>query len=154
MRKWSTESKILAIFVAVCVLVLLVTGYLFYAHGFTFDDTANTVTATITITEPTKTSAGAPLTNYKQTNIKTSVNGGPWATLVIPATSPSGGGSASREITFATTPCAKTQLDVKASGTNTANIEGVEATAVGSPLIRDRTLDPLCAPAVPSLRLD
>jgi hypothetical protein len=118
------------------------------------DDAANTCKYTITITEPSKTQADLPLMNYKQTNIKTSVNGGAYATIIVPATSVNGGGQAVREVTIATVPCAKTTLDVKVSGTNVLGAEGGERVATGSPVIRDRTLDPLCAPAPPSLRVE
>lgn len=138
-------------FLLVCLMLL---GSLATAQAFTCDPAANTCTYRITITEPSKTQAGLPLTNYKQTNIKTSVNGGAFATLAVPATSPTGGGTVFRDITFATAPCAKTTLDVKSSGVNTLNTEGVEATAVGSPVTVDRTVDPSCAPAAPSLRID
>lgn len=140
--------------ISVALLVILLGGFAAYGNPFVCDDAANTCTYRATVTEPTKTKAGLPLSNYKQTNIKTSVNGGAFATIVVPATSPSGGGQVARDITFATAPCAKTTLDVKVSGVNTMNAEGDEATAVGSPVMRDRTLDPLCAPAAPAAKVE
>lgn len=116
------------------------------ANPFVCDDVANTCTYRVTATEPTKTAAGGALTNYKQTNIKTSLNGGAFATLTKPATAPTGGGTVIQDVTFATAPCTVTTLAVKLSGTNLANLEGVETAAVGSPVTRDRTADPTCAP--------
>ena len=116
------------------------------AEPFVCDDTANTCTYRVTATEPTKTQGGGLLSNYKQTNIKTSLNGGTFATLVKPATAPTGGGTVIQDVTFATTACAVTTLAVKVSGTNTLNAEGVETVATGSPVTRDRTADPTCAP--------
>jgi hypothetical protein len=89
------------------------------------------------------------LTNLKQVNIKTSVNSGPWGTLVKLATAPTGGGNFSQSITFATPECVVTKLDVKLSATNTLGREGPETVATGSPVSVDRTLDPTCAPAAP-----
>lgn len=137
-----------ALWVSIGLLVagLLLTVSLVRANPFTCDDTANTCTYRVTATEPTKTAAGVALTNYKQTNIKTSVNSGPFATIVKPATSLTGGGTVIQDVTFATTACAITTLAVKLSGTNTLLKEGVETAAVGSPVTRDRTMDPTCAP--------
>lgn len=137
--------KFLTLFVSSLVLASLVG--IAQANPFTCDDTANTCSYAITAQEPTKTSGGAPLINYKQTNLKTQLNGGSWQIIVKPATAPTGGGTVLQTITFATTACAVTTLNVKASGTNTNNVEGVEAVATGSPVTRDRTTDPTCAPA-------
>lgn len=132
-------------------LLLLVCGILAFplvsfANPFTCDDAANTCTYRVTATEPTRTGGGLPLANYKQTNIKTSINGGTFQVLVKPATAPTGGGTVLQDITFATTPCAVTTVAVKLSGTNTLLKEGVETVATGSPVTRDRTADPTCAP--------
>jgi hypothetical protein len=122
------------------------------ANPFVCDDAANTCTYRITATEPTKTASGALLNSqpgnaYKQTNIKTSLNGGAFGIIVKPATAPAGGGQVVQDVTFATTPCAVTTLAVKLSGTNVSNKEGVETAAVGSPVTRDRTADPICVEA-------
>jgi len=135
------------------LIALIATGWLVMvtvtkADPFTCDDAANTCTYRVTATEPTKTSGGGALTNYKQTNIKTSLNGGAFATLAKPATALTGGGQVVQDFTFATTPCAVTSFAVKLSGTNTLNLEGVETAAVGSPVTRDRTTDPTCAPGI------
>jgi hypothetical protein len=137
-----------ALWVSIGMLVagLLLTVSLVRANPFTCDDTANTCTYRVTATEPTTTQGGGSLTNYKQTNIKTSVNGGTFQVIVKPATSASGGGTVIQDVTFATTACAVTMLAVKLSGTNTLLKEGVETAAVGSPVTRDRTTDPTCAP--------
>lgn len=121
-------------------------------NPFVCDDAANKCTYRATVTEPTKTVGGAPLTNYKQSNIKASINGGTFTIAIKPATSPNGGGTVIQDYTFATTACAVTTLSVKASGTNTLNTEGPE-TPVAT-VQRDRTADPTCAPAAPNLTLD
>jgi hypothetical protein len=144
----------LGIAALILVLFLLVTRYPVQANPFVCDDVANTCTYRVTAVEPTKTGAGGLLANYKQTNIKTSINGGPVTLLVKPATAAAGGGTVFQDITFATPPCVVTTLTVKVSGTNLAGREGVEATAVGSPVVRDRTLDPLCAPEAPTAKVD
>lgn len=140
--------------------VLLLLPVVFVASLFTAalgnpffcDDAANTCTYRATVKEPTKTVGGSPLTNYKQSNIKASINGGTFTISIKPATSVNGGGTVTQDYTFATTACAVTTLSVKASGTNTLNTEGPE-TAVAT-VQRDRTADPTCAPAAPSLTLD
>jgi hypothetical protein len=144
----------LGIAALILVLFLLATRYPVQANPFVCDDVANTCTYRVTAVEPTKTGTGAALTNYKQTNIKTSVNGGAFTTLVKLATAPTGGGTVTQDITFASAPCVVTSVVVKVSGTNLAGREGVEATAVGSPVVRDRTLDPLCAPEAPTAKVD
>lgn len=144
---WACVAIIIGVMVALWAIVVYDPAH---ANPFTCDDAANTCTYRITATEPTKTKQGLALTNYKQTNIKTQLNGGPVAILVKPATAPTGGGTVTYDITFATVAGAKTQLDVRVSGTNTMGIEGAEATAVGSPVVKDRTLDPLGAPLAPT----
>lgn len=119
---------------------------------FFCDDAANTCTYRATVVEPTKTTGGAPLTNYKQTNLKASINGGTFTIITKPATAQTGGGTVMQDYTFATTACAKTTLTVKASGTNTLNGEGPDTAPVT--VTRDRTLDPMCAPATPTLTLN
>lgn len=155
-QRMSMENRVLWIFLVVSVLAIVLTGYLLVAYGnpFVCDDAANTCTYRVTAQEPTKTSAGAALTNYKQTNIKVSINGGSFSTITKPATSATGGGTVIQDVTFATAACAKTTLAVKVSGTNTLNIEGAEAVATGSPVVRDRTLDPMCAPMAPTATVD
>ena len=69
--------------------------------------------------------------------------------FIKPATAAPGGGTMIQDVTFATTPCAVTKLEVKVSGTNLLNIEGVEAVATGSPVTVDRTVDPLLCPGSP-----
>jgi hypothetical protein len=100
----------------------------------------------VTATEPSTTQGGAPLTNYKQPNIKTSLNGGTFGLITNPATSLSGGGTVTQDMTFATTAYAITTMAVQVSGTNTLLKEGVETAAAGSPATRDRTADLTCAP--------
>ena len=119
---------------------------------FICDDAANTCTYKATASEPTKTAGGAALINYKQTNLKTSLNGGAFATVVVPATALVGGGVISRDFTFATVNCVVTSLTVKASGSNTLNAEGPETAPIT--VTRDRTQDPTCAPAAPSLTVN
>lgn len=160
MRKWTWtfEDKLALWFVIISAIAIAFTVWLLYstahANPFVCDNAANTCTYRVTATEPTKTKAGLPLTNYKQTNIKTSINGGTWGTIVKPATTVTGGGTVIQDITFATMACQVTQLDVKVSGTNTVGVEGVEAVATGSPVKVDRTVDPLCAPAAPTAGVD
>ena len=122
------------------------------ALAFTCDDSANTCTYKVTITEPTKTTGGTSLTNYKQTNVKVQLNQGNWGTTFKPATSPSGGGTVTQDYTFATAPCTITTLNIKASGVNTANVEGSDS--VPTTVTRDRTLDPLCAPQPPGVTVN
>lgn len=122
------------------------------SNPFVCDDAANTCTYRITATEPTKTESGAlltaqPGTAYKQTNIKLSLNGGAVQVVTKPATKPAGGGTVTHDVTFATPACKKTTLDVKLSGTNVSGKEGVETVATGSPVVRDRTVDPMCVEA-------
>lgn len=118
------------------------------ANPFVCDDTANTCTYNVSTTESTKTVAGGPLTNLKQVNLKTSLNSGPFATVVVPATAPTGGGAVSKAFTFATVACAVTTFTAKASETNTLLLEGPETAPVS--VTRDRTQDPTCAPAAPA----
>lgn len=141
-------------FVLFLLPVVLIASLFTAASGnpFVCDDAANTCTYRATVKEPTKTVGGAPLTNYKQSNIKASLNGGTFTIITKPATAATGGGTVTQDYTFATTACAVTTLAVKASGTNTLNIEGPD-TAV-STVQRDRTADPTCAPAAPILTLD
>ena len=134
----------------ILVLLILCLSSVAYANPFTCDDAANTCTYRITATEPTTTAGGGALTNYRQTNLKTSLNGGTFQVIVKPATSPNGGGTVTQDVTFATAPCAITTLAVRLSGTNTLLREGVEAVATGSPVTRDRTVDPTCAPSAPT----
>jgi len=132
----------------ILVLLILCLSSVAHANPFTCDDAANTCTYRITATEPTTTAGGGTLTNYKQTNLKTSLNGGTFQVLVKPATSPSGGGTVIQDVTFATSACTVTTLAVKLSGTNTLLKEGAETVATGSPVMRDRTVDPTCAPGL------
>lgn len=144
-----------SIVTVVLLLPIVLLASLFTAalgNPFVCDDAANTCTYRATVTEPTKTVGGGPLTNYKQSNIKASLNGGTFTIITKPATAPTGGGTVIQDYTFATTACAVTTLSVKASGTNTLNVEGPE-TAVAT-VRRDRTQDPTCAPASPGLTLD
>jgi hypothetical protein len=122
-------------------------------HAFTCDDVANTCTYTATVVEPTKMGSGAALTNYKQTNLKASINGGAFTPPIVkPATSVAGGGTVTQAYTFTTAACAKTTFTLKASGTNISNVEGPDTVPVT--VVRDRSLDPLCAPAQPGLTLN
>ena len=141
-------------FVLFLLPVVLIASLFTAASGnpFVCDDAANTCTYRATVKEPTKTVGGSPLMNYKQSNIKASINGGTFTISIKPATSPNGGGTVTQDYTFATTACAVTTLSVKASGTNTFNTEGPE-TPVAT-VQRDRTADPTCAPAAPNLTLD
>jgi hypothetical protein len=122
------------------------------AAPFTCDDAANTCTYLATATEPTKKVGGAPLDNYKQTNLKTSLNSGAFATTVKPATALTGGGTVSQNFSFVTIACGVTTFTTKASGTNTLNTEGPDSVPVT--VTRDRTLDPTCAPAAPGLTVN
>lgn len=123
-----------------------------HASPFVCDDATNTCTYRATATEPTKKVSGATLDNLKQTNLKAQLNGGNFTTTVKPATAPTGGGTVIQDYTFATTACAVTTFSVKASATNTANVEGPDS-ALQS-VQRDRTADPTCAPAAPGLTLN
>ena len=143
---WACVGIIICVMVALYGIVMWLPAH---ANPFVCDPVANPCTYQITAVEPTKTKQGLALTNYKQTNIKTQINGGPVVITVKPATAPTGGGTVTQTITFATVAGAKTQLDVKVSGTNIAGLEGGEAVATGSPVIVDRTLDPLGAPLAP-----
>jgi hypothetical protein len=137
---------------AIVGLGWLITISVIHANPFTCDDSANTCTYLATASEPTKTTSGAALTNYKQTNLKTSVNGGAVMTTVKAATALTGGGTVTQNFSFATTPCAVTTFTTKASGTNTLNLEGPDTAPVT--VTRDRTLDPTCAPAAPGLTVN
>lgn len=140
-------------FTMICIfLIILSLGLSAAANPFICDDTANTCTYLATVTEPTKTTGGTVLTNLKQTNLKTSLNGGPYGVALLPATSPTGGGTATKNLTFTTTACAVTTLTVKASATNLSNVEGPETVPVT--VKRDRTADPTCAPAAPGLTVN
>lgn len=123
-----------------------------HAAPFTCDDAANTCTYLATATEPTKKISGAPLDNYKQTNLKAAVNGGTFAVTVKPATALTGGGVVTQNFSFVTSACNITTFTVKASGTNTLNIEGPDTAPVT--VTRDRSLDPTCAPAAPGLTVN
>lgn len=132
-----------------CLLLLSVASH---AAPFVCDDAANTCTYLATATEPTKTVGGMALTNYKQTNLKTQVNAGLFATTVKPATALTGGGTVTQNFQFVTTPCNVTTFTTKVSGTNTLNLEGPDSAPVT--VTRDRTVDPTCAPAAPGLTVN
>lgn len=142
----------LVLVAVLCPIVIAISFLTADSNPFFCDDAANTCTYRATVKEPTKTTGGGPLTNYKQSNIKAQLNGGAFTTTIKPATSPNGGGTVTQDYTFATTPCAVTTFTAKASGTNTLNAEGPDTAPVS--VQRDRTLDPTCAPAAPSLTLD
>ena len=134
---------------AYLAIVVLSLPVLASANPYICDDALNTCTYRATVTEPTKKVGGAALDNLKQTNLKTSLNGGAYGSLALAATSAAGGGTVGKDITFNTVSCKITTLTVKASATNTLNYEGPETAPVT--VSRDRTLDPTCAPAMPGL---
>lgn len=146
------QMKALGVVLLFCPVVLALSVMTALSDPFFCDDAANTCTYRATVVEPSKTIGGAALTNYKQTNIKASINGGTFTIITKPATSATGGGTVTQDYTFATTACAVTTLTVKASGTNTLNGEGPDTAPVT--VKRDRTLDPTCAPAAPTLTVN
>lgn len=144
------DLAIVILLLPVVIVLSILTASI--ASPFMCDDVANTCTYRATVVEPSKTVGGVALTNYKQTNIKTSLNGGAFATIVKPATAATGGGTVIQDVTFATIPCAITNFTVKASGVNTLGAEGPETAPVT--VKRDRTVDPTCGPAAPTLTLN
>ena len=119
---------------------------------FVCDDAANRCTYRITVTEPTKKDNGVPLDNLASITIKTSLNGGTFVHDTHAATALTGGGTIQQDYTFATTPCVMTNFMVKASAKNTLGTEGPDSPPVT--VMRDRTLDPTCAPAAPTVKVE
>lgn len=91
--------------------------------------------AQVTYTEPTQNQAGNSLTNLKETSIYYRIDGGLEQTLKVPASSLSGGGAISRNITIPDPPiCGVVTISaqVSASNTNTTNFESPRTTVVST----------------------